>query len=985
MNNTANKWFEIVSYLFFGVATTLVNWVIYSVCIKLLGLDMTCSNAIAWGFSVIFAFVTNKLYVFKSKTAELFSVIKEFISFVIARMFSGVIEIFGPTLLYRAGLKASLFHVEGFASKIAVSVVVVILNYVLSKALVFGKKKQMNRKFVFYFLAFLIPGILMTAIYYILKITPFGDNSIAIWDAYIQYLDFFRYFRHVLQGSDSIIYSFRHFLGSTGIGTYAYYLASPFSFLIYFFEEGNEPLFLSVVSILKISMCGLTFAIYEKNRFPELKAAYGLMLSSGYAMMAYTIVQSSNTMWIDGVYMLPLILLGTWQIIHRKRSLTYILSLCGSMVFSWYTGYFNCIAVIVYFFFELLVMQDSQVNRKDFFGRTAKIALHSILGIGLGAALLFPTFLVLREGKGQLSYVFDNTLNANPVNIFQGFAMGAGKSSASLLYLFCGSVSYLGFILYFLDKKMGLKKRLCSAGTFLFMVMLAYYKPLEYIVSGFRREESYQFRFAYIIIFYVLFFAASQYEHVREISQKDFLKAGVLGSLLMLGTNYIREEVSLTNIIETVVVIVLLAILISTLRKSEKRQSVRLVMIFVLAFIELFQNGFLIEKGIGFTSASEYKEYAQIHQTLSEQLKNYDQGFYRVAQTRYRGQSLDSMITATYNDPLAYGYNGISHYSSTYDDQQAKLLINLGYSSLSAVGVNNTRILSSDSLLGVKYILTEAPISGLQLTEEENTAGNLSIYANPYALKEAVIYPESDIQAEYEEDPFAYQNQLFSQLVGEETEIFRRLDVTEEQVDEGTAYTVPACGENEIVYYFGHFERQIESKIYADDQFVSNYSCWLSPASVLIPTSNGETRVLVTNTSDAVRTYGFYALNLDKLAEISEKLNQSSVETSEIQNGSARFVVEGKENTRLLIQIPENKGWKILLNGEEARDVKKFADCLYSIGLEDGTCEITMKYTLPGFYPGVVVSILSCMLVISWFAIMKYKKKAKVDRSLNPC
>ncbi len=985
MNNTANRWFEIVSYLFFGVATTLVNWVIYSVCIKLLGLDMTCSNAIAWGFSVIFAFVTNKLYVFKSKTAELFSVIKEFISFVIARMFSGVIEIFGPTLLYRAGLKASLFHVEGFASKIAVSVVVVVLNYVLSKALVFGKKKQMNRKFVFYLLAFLIPGILMTAIYYILKITPFGDNSIAIWDAYIQYLDFFRYFRHVLQGNDSIIYSFRHFLGSTGIGTYAYYLASPFSFLIYFFEEGSEPLFFSVVSILKISMCGLTFAIYEKNRFPELKTAYGLILSSGYAMMAYTIVQSSNTMWIDGVYMLPLILLGTWQIIHRKRSLIYILSLCGSMVFSWYTGYFNCIAVIVYFFFELLVMQDSQVNRKDFFDRTAKIALHSILGIGLGAALLFPTFLVLREGKGQLSYVFDNTLNANPVNIFQGFAMGAGKSSASLLYLFCGSVSYLGFMLYFMNKKMGLKKRLCSAGIFLFMVMLAYYKPLEWIVYGFRWVDAYHFRYAYMITFYVLFFAAYRYERIGEILPEDFLKAGVLGSLLMLGTNYIREEVSLTNIVETVVIIALLTILFSSLKKSEKKQSVWMAMIFIVVFTELVQNGRLEEKWLGLASASEYKNYAQIHQTLSEQLKNYDQGFYRVAQTRYRGQSSDSMITLTYNDPLAYGYNGISHYSSTYNEQQAKLLVNLGYSSVTNVGVNNTRILASDSLLGVKYIFAETPIRGLKLLEEEDTQDNLAIYVNHYALKEAVVYPESDISAEYQGDPFIYQNQLFSQLTGEDTEIFRKLDVREKQVEEGTAYTVPVCGENEIVYYFGRYDRITDSKIYANDQFISNFTTWPSPASVLIPTSDGETRVLVTNTSDAVQSYGFYALNLDKLGEISEKLNHSSVETSEIQNGSARFVVEGKENTRLLIQIPENKGWKILLNGEEAKDVKKFADCLYSIGLEDGICEITMKYTLPGFYPGVAVSILSCVLVISWFGFMQYKKKAKIDRTLNPC
>ena len=79
---------EIIMYLIFGVATTLVNFVVYSVFVDILKADMTVSNAIAWMVAVSFAFVTNKLYVFNSKKRGLLPVLKEVVSFVGSRIIS---------------------------------------------------------------------------------------------------------------------------------------------------------------------------------------------------------------------------------------------------------------------------------------------------------------------------------------------------------------------------------------------------------------------------------------------------------------------------------------------------------------------------------------------------------------------------------------------------------------------------------------------------------------------------------------------------------------------------------------------------------------------------------------------------------------------------------------------------------------------------------------------------------------------------------
>ena len=116
------KYKEVIMYLIFGVATTLVNWVVYSLLMKTSAVNMTISNAIAWFTAVVFAYITNKLFVFESKSWNVAEVWKEVVKFFGARIATGVVEIGGLPLLYYIGVKQSLFGVEGFVAKIFVSV-----------------------------------------------------------------------------------------------------------------------------------------------------------------------------------------------------------------------------------------------------------------------------------------------------------------------------------------------------------------------------------------------------------------------------------------------------------------------------------------------------------------------------------------------------------------------------------------------------------------------------------------------------------------------------------------------------------------------------------------------------------------------------------------------------------------------------------------------------------------------------------------------
>ena len=148
------KYKEIITYIIFGVLTTLVNFFAFWLFTKIFGEDLyLVNNAIAWVVGVVFAYVTNKLFVFESKSWDLKLIIKEITGFLGARIFSFLVEEGGMFLfisvlgLGEKSLALAGFTITGqFIVKILLAVIVVVLNYVFSKFFVFRKQEAGNRK-----------------------------------------------------------------------------------------------------------------------------------------------------------------------------------------------------------------------------------------------------------------------------------------------------------------------------------------------------------------------------------------------------------------------------------------------------------------------------------------------------------------------------------------------------------------------------------------------------------------------------------------------------------------------------------------------------------------------------------------------------------------------------------------------------------------------------------------------------------------------
>ncbi len=130
---------EVILYVIFGGFTTLINIVIYWICRNLLKLPVVPSDIIAWILSVIFAYVTNKIWVFESKSTKFSVLAREIAEFFAARLFSLGFDVL---FLYVTVEKLAW---PDLPMKIIANVVVIILNYLFSKLLIFRKTKEENQ------------------------------------------------------------------------------------------------------------------------------------------------------------------------------------------------------------------------------------------------------------------------------------------------------------------------------------------------------------------------------------------------------------------------------------------------------------------------------------------------------------------------------------------------------------------------------------------------------------------------------------------------------------------------------------------------------------------------------------------------------------------------------------------------------------------------------------------------------------------------
>lgn len=832
-------------------------------------------------------------------------------------------------------------------------------------------------------IAFTCTAILLIAIGGILHMAPFGSNALSAVDARIQYLDFFSYGKGILTGIHRPFYTFDKALGGNIWGVVAYYMLSPFNLFILFFDQSQFNTFYNLLVVIKLSLCSATMAFYLRRRFESLSSVLVVLLAVSFGLMQYNLEQAKNIMWLDPIYMLPLLLWGTYKV-QQGEGITFLTIVTAlSLVMNWYMGFIVAMFAGIWSVWEYIYLRlDGKFNWKDFIRNEMVTAGAILLAVGIIGIILVPAFAAMATGRAGIDWHFLNLhYDGKILALLQGLTAGA-VSDQRKVSLFCGSLGLFGFISYFVLSDINRKQKLWAGLWIIFALLVFYWKPFFFLFSLLKDASSYWYRYSFVAIVPILYLAAEFYAHLNEetFEWKNVYWGILVFPLLLLIRDKYRPfpDIRLAAVSCAIFCILLLILYFRShsLRKFSTHHPWIVAGLSVLLLGEIGLNTGHLMYVYRNPDVKKYQDYVQQVQKQVRQLPS--DGIYRVNQTKPFLTWPDG-ITANFNEPLAYGYRGISSYTSSPDNTQLHFMDRMGYRQGSDnLNVIVGSVLGTDSLLGVRYILSAIPVNGYQVDRAQRIYNKESVYFNPYALPIAFLTQGSIEEREipYSGNPFDYQNKLFSYLSGKNADLYMPLESRMKKIsDKEIIYTASTPDVGNVAIY-GNIPTpfDLNGNIWINSKQKQGYSRWLAPSVFYIPHENSETShdvkfVTERPIPDNIDPQ-FYALDLEKLGKIVEELRKGEAEITDFRDGYVKMNVSGQKGQLLFTSIPTDKGWNVRLNGRKIKPVE-IAGCLMGIVLDDGQNTIEMDYILPGGKAGIAVSAIS-LLILGFYA---YKRK----------
>lgn len=807
---------------------------------------------------------------------------------------------------------------------------------------------------------------------------PFGDKSNLLWDEEIQYVDYFAFYRDVLLGKASITYSFSKSLGGSLAALFGYYLGCPLNLLVVFFRNEQLPAFLFGLTAAKLGLGGVTVWFFIRRRFSQLSLLMSGMLSVAYGLSQYSMLQLSNIMFLDGMILLPLLLLAVYEFVSKEKKLWLFMAVLFSIAINWYTGYMIGLFSALYYFYERMLKAEkfTWTEIKAFVRDTIRCGCTMVFGL-LGSCLVFyPIFKGLQNGKTALDFsIFYYDTYGSFLDIFRGFALGSIVPTVSL---YCGLL-FLGFFFYyFFARKIPVKEKILSLAAVLFMFASCWLLPLDHIWSGMRSAESYRFRYSFLVVFLVVYLAAKGALAYEERKSSKAM-AGIYGGclILFLFLQHLAPFEKEKNFVYTLGFLAVYVLMFLLIGKFKKLKSA----LPIFLGIELAINGIFtfIPNYAHNQSIQVYLDYAKGTIEQTEAVKNQEEEpFYRMDSLEKRNDPGDG-CSAYLNEPMAYNYAGMAHYSSTYDSDANRLVFDLGYSTLTDLSVYQEAILPSDSLLGMKYLMSKKEVTGYEKMENIPEENGKSVYSNPYALGLGIGADEKIQESIESADPFAFQNMLYSNLLGRNVEIFRKAQC-QTGISENLLTLTVEQGEAEDILY-GYVDSWIRDlKLYVDGNYRCNYATWLSYKVFSAGYGNQAHTIVLENytgTEQEMFPY-FYYLDMDLFEEVIQELRTREMDTQVFEDGYVKGTYTAQEEGYLLLTIPYDQGWKAFVNGQQV-EITDGANALSVIPVEEGENQIELRYTLPGLKTGALLSALGIILFAGLCGLERYMERKKKD------
>ncbi len=840
-------------------------------------------------------------------------------------------------------------------------------------------------------LSFFIPFFILLLAYATRGIFPFGNRNLLTIDLYHQYAPFIAELRSKLLSFEGIFYSWNAGLGTNFYALFAYYLASPLNFLTVLFPPSGLSEAILFLTLVKVGLSGACFYLFIKGTYSR-KGHYATAFAIMYALSAYVLSYSWNIMWLDGIYLLPLIMLGLVRLLRDDRYLLYMISLALMIASNYYIAFFVCLFTVLYF--PVLLLRYQSV--RSFVSMLRKIfqfALCSLMAGGLASVLLLPTYfsLKLTSAAGDK---FPTTVT-HYFDLFdyigQHLMLPAPTIRDGMPNMYAGLLVVILLPIYFLSSKIALRDKIGHIILILFMILSFNVNILNFIWHGMHFPNQLPYRNSFVYIFLLLAMIYPVTSWIHEIKGR-FLGSICLGLMIitLLGQKLNDTEPSIQSIYVTIIFLVIYAsvLTLDKIRKLSRRDMARAVLLLVTA--ELLVNTLLMVHEIdsnehyssreGYASGNQVKEIRRVIKRIEE---DEDSLFWR----------MEILQPRTTNDPYLYGYKGLSLFASTASEAPVKMFENLGFHSN---GINSYKYEGStlvlDSLFGVKYLIrrgsTTTVDERMRVLIEENE--HLLAYHNPYALSPGILgttalqtwrsAPGNPLEAQnnlvqalgglpevmmsVDQQQAAHEN-LTLNLSGTNTYRYSRAD--EGQKSTARIRIVNDVSQNLYIYLKVTANQPEEGYVLVDGERISFNArrSTMVDLGFVEAGANIEFNLNFGTSAPKDGQFDFFSYALDEQAfeQSMELISRRSLNVTHVTSRKLEGKITADREGVLLLTIPYDRGWSARVDGKPV-DIYAIDDGLMALDLTAGDHEIKLKYTPPWFNRSLLISLASAILLL---------------------
>ena len=790
----------------------------------------------------------------------------------------------------------------------------------------------------------LVSIVIMLIIFWYEGLYPFGDGTLIQVDADYQYVPILYRIYDFLHGNAGIIYD------DIGMGNNIYVsmiiqgsIFSPLSLLLYFTSRDNIVNYFNIIVMIKICLLSLTSYIYIVRSY-KVNEYYKIVFSILYAFSGWVLLNYFNVMWLDCIILFPLIVMYLDKLLKDGKYIGYIITLSMSLMISYYISYFILLFILFYSFMYIFLKLDGSKKEVVF-----RLGISTIIAILISSFSLLPalyqTFVSSRFNGDYTSGIISNVMNKSLYLILSSvflvmFTILMGK------YKKDGKNIYFYLILFFLF----------SIGILIEPINLSMHMGSYW---------SFPYRYSFITIFimmmgslyYISNYKIIGYDNCQKVR---FILFMIFGLVLLYGNYLYCDDIRDSMII---------------LNFDNIDIYIKILVMFIIIVVMII---------ISFSFSNKYFKYIsfsiicllQIFIYSSWSMYNID-GYYLSRDANDINNNMDIVNSGIDRYKMGYEYYtfdyGFMYNVSTLDnwlhilpDYELDIYNKLGYINDGTIVKSYGGTVFSDWLFNFKYLFDdEYKISNIY--DMLDRYGKYYLYEYNYNSSFGYIYDDSKIYDYKYEDGFSLHNKIYRDIIGIDKDIVKIDNYNNLNVDNNNMYTLNYDIDELGYLYIDIFNdledisfikvNGIDVEYIDDDNYIIELGIFDKDVKIEIGVKDID--------------YINFDIGFIKNKDIME-LDGSNIDVMKIDNGYDIDLYNDIEDGRLFLPINNIDGLYAYVNGDKV-NIDSYMDNFVSIKLDKGDNKIEIRYEMPLFKLGIILSILGIICLLLYRFIVPNK------------